>query len=49
MEIVYQQELGTFNEEYLEALDLKSEDEILLKGLISFADTKNNLIKEINS
>ena len=49
MEIVYQQELGTFNEEYLEALDLKSEDEIFLKGLISFADTKNNLIKEINS
>lgn len=49
MKIVYQQELGTFNGIYLEYLNLKPEDEMFLKGLINFADTKKKLIKEINS
>lgn len=42
MKIVYQQELGTFNGIYLEYLNLKPEDEMFLKGLINFADTKKN-------
>lgn len=49
MKVVYQGELGNFNESYFEDLELDIENEIFLKSLVEVINNKDDVVTNINT